>query len=196
MNEEKRTDVLHYEGGIRSYCEFLLEKSRKEALHDDIVYIEGKNTDDMAEIAFQYNNGYDTKIVSFANDIHTVDGGTHEQAFKTALTRVLNNYARKFKILKENDANLKGEDVQEGIIAIISVKLKNAQFEGQTKAKLGNTSMGTLVNSIMTEKLTQFLEDNPTTARIIIDKAMAASNAREAAQKQGICSAARRGFRV
>ncbi len=182
-DEEKRTDVLHYEGGIRSYCEFLLEKSRKEALHDDIVYIEGKNTDDMAEIAFQYNNGYDTKIVSFANDIHTVDGGTHEQAFKTALTRVLNNYARKFKILKENDANLKGEDVQEGIIAIISVKLKNAQFEGQTKAKLGNTSMGTLVNSIMTEKLTQFLEDNPTTARIIIDKAMAASNAREAAQK-------------
>lgn len=182
-DEEKRTDVLHYEGGIRSYCEFLLEKSRKEALHDDIVYIEGKNTDDMAKIAFQYNNGYDTKIVSFANDIHTVDGGTHEQAFKTALTRVLNNYARKFKILKENDANLKGEDVQEGIIAIISVKLKNAQFEGQTKAKLGNTSMGTLVNSIMTEKLTQFLEDNPTTARIIIDKAMAASNAREAAQK-------------
>ncbi|HIZ16180.1 MAG TPA: DNA topoisomerase (ATP-hydrolyzing) subunit B [Firmicutes bacterium] len=182
-DEEKRTDILHYEGGIRSYCEFLLEKSRKEALHDDIVYIDGKNTDDMAEIAFQYNNGYDTKIVSFANDIHTVDGGTHEQAFKTALTRVLNNYARKFKILKENDANLKGEDVQEGIIAIISVKLKNAQFEGQTKAKLGNTSMGTLVNSIMTERLTQFLEDNPTTARIIIDKAMAASNAREAAQK-------------
>lgn len=182
-DEEKRTDILHYEGGIRSYCEFLLEKSRKEALHDDIVYIDGKNTDDMAEIAFQYNNGYDTKIVSFANDIHTVDGGTHEQAFKTALTRVLNNYARKFKILKENDANLKGEDVQEGIIAIISVKLKNAQFEGQTKAKLGNTSMGTLVNSIMTERLTQFLEDNPATARIIIDKAMAASNAREAAQK-------------
>lgn len=182
-DEEKRTDILHYEGGIRSYCEFLLEKSRKEALHDDIVYIDGKNTDDMAEIAFQYNNGYDTKIVSFANDIHTVDGGTHEQAFKTALTRVLNNYARKFKILKENDANLKGEDVQEGIIAIISVKLKNAQFEGQTKAKLGNTSMGTLVNSIMTERLTQFLEDNPATAKIIIDKAMAASNAREAAQK-------------
>ncbi len=182
-DEENRTDVLHYEGGIRSYCEFLLEKSRKEALHDDVVYIEGKNTDDMAEIAFQYNSGYDTKIVSFANDINTVDGGTHEQAFKTALTRVLNSYARKFKILKESDANLKGEDVQEGIIAIISVKLKNAQFEGQTKAKLGNTSMGTLVNSIMTEKLTQFLEDNPSTARVIIDKAMAASNAREAAQK-------------
>ena len=158
-------------------------KRAEKKLFDDIVYIDGKNTDDMAEIAFQYNNGYDTKIVSFANDIHTVDGGTHEQAFKTALTRVLNNYARKFKILKENDANLKGEDVQEGIIAIISVKLKNAQFEGQTKAKLGNTSMGTLVNSIMTERLTQFLEDNPTTARIIIDKAMAASNAREAAQK-------------
>ena len=182
-DEENRTDVLHYEGGIRSYCEFLLEKSRKEALHDDVVYIEGKNTDDMAEIAFQYNSGYDTKIVSFANDINTVDGGTHEQAFKTALTRVLNSYARKFKILKESDANLKGEDVQEGIIAIISVKLKNAQFEGQTKAKLGNTSMGTLVNSIMTEKLTQLLEDNPSTARVIIDKAMAASNAREAAQK-------------
>ncbi len=182
-DEDSRTDTLHYEGGIKSYVEFLLEKSRKEALHEDIVYIEGKKGDNTAEIAFQYNSGFDTKIISFANNIHTVDGGTHEQAFKTSMTRVLNNYARKFKILKESDANLKGEDVQEGLVAVISVKLKDAQFEGQTKAKLGNTSMGTLVTSLMNDSLMQFLEDNPTVARTILDKAMAASNAREAAQK-------------
>ena len=180
---EHRQDLLHFEGGIKSYCEFILEKIKKERLHDDVIYLATANGDSTAEIAILFNDGFDSNIISFANNIHTVDGGTHESAFKTALTRVINSYARKFKILKDNDSNLKGDDVQEGIIAIISVKLKEAQFEGQTKAKLGNTAMGTLVNQLVGDQLTDYLESNPTVAKAILDKAMAASSAREAAQK-------------
>ena len=156
-----RADVLHFEGGIRSYCEFILEKKKREKFIDDVIYIAAQKGDAQVEIAMLYNTGYDSNIISFANNIHTVDGGTHESSFKTSLTRVVNNYARKFKMLKDNDNNFKGEDVQEGIIAVISVKLTDAQFEGQTKAKLGNTYIGTLVSNAMTEKMNDYLENNP-----------------------------------
>ena len=178
-----RSDLLHFEGGISSYVDFLLLKSKKEALIPSAIHISAVDGDSQAEVALTYNSGYDTNIKSFANNIHTVDGGTHESAFKTSLTRVLNAYARKFKLLKDNDSNLKGDDVQEGLIAIVNVKLVDAQFESQTKAKLGNTPMGTLVNQLMTDKFMTYLEENPAIARAILDKAMAASNAREAAQK-------------
>ncbi len=178
-----RADCLFYEGGIKSYCEYLLSRKKSEAIHPQIVYLSTTQGDSVAEIALQYNDGYDTNIISFANNIHTVDGGTHESAFKQSLTRVVNNYARKFKMLKDNDTNFKGEDVQEGLITVISVKLRDAQFEGQTKAKLGNTQIGTMVTGLVNEQLTNFLEDNPSAARAIIEKVMAASTAREKAQK-------------
>ncbi len=180
---EDRQDTLHFEGGIKSYVDFLLEKSKKDPTLPNVIYLNGVKGDASVEIAFQYNNGYDTKIMSFANNIHTVDGGTHESAFKTALTRVVNAYARKFKKLKDNDANLKGDDIQEGICAVISVKLTDAQFEGQTKAKLGNTYIGTMVNTLIGEKLMVYLEENPAAANIIVNKAISAATAREAAQK-------------
>ena len=182
-NGNARKDTLHFEGGIKSYCEFILEKKRSTPLHDEVIYVAQRKGDAMVEIALQYNTGYDTNIISFANNIHTVDGGTHESAFKTSLTRVINNYARQFKMLKDNDANFKGDDVQEGLIAVISVKLTDAQFEGQTKAKLGNTYIGTLVNGAMNTVLSDYLENNPAIAKQIISKIIAASNAREKAQK-------------
>ncbi len=182
-DQDGRQDVLHYEGGIRSYVDFIIEQGNKESYIPEVVYISAVDGDSSAEIAFSYTNGYDAKIISFANNIHTIDGGTHESAFKTAMTRVINNYARKFKFLKDNDNNLKGDDIQEGIAAVISVKLTDAQFESQTKSKLGNTSMGTLVNSLVGDKLMTYLEENPAVAKLIINKAIAASNAREAAQK-------------
>ena len=181
---EPRSETFHYEGGIRSYCEYLLsKKSRATALHSDVIYMATATADSAAEIALQFNDGYDTTVISFANNMHTVDGGTHETAFKTSITRVINNYARKFKFLKDNDANLKADDVQEGLIAVVSVKLKDAQFESQTKAKLGNTSMGTLVSKMVGEQLMDYLENNPAVAKVILNKAVSASNAREAAQK-------------
>ena len=180
---EGRNDLLHYEGGIRSYCEFLMEKSKREKLTPEPIYLSTSKGTSTAEIALLFNDGYDTNIISFANNIHTVDGGTHETAFKNALTRVINNYGRRFKILKESDPKLRGDDIQEGLVAVISVKLTDAQFEGQTKGKLGNTSMGTLVNNLINEQLSAFLEDHPPIAKIILEKAVAASNAREAAQK-------------
>ena len=179
----EREDKLKYEGGIRSYCEYLLGQTKREAIHAEPVYLTARGGDISAEIAFQYNTGFDTRILSFANNMHTVDGGTHETAFKTSLTRVINNYARKFKMLKDNDANLRGDDVQEGLIAVVSVKLTDAQFESQTKAKLGNTAVGAHVTAMMNEHLSAFLEDHPPIARAILEKAMAASTAREAAQK-------------
>ncbi len=182
-DQDARQDVLHYEGGIRSYVDYIIEQGNKESYIPEVVYINTVDGDSSAEIAFSYTSGYDAKIISFANNIHTIDGGTHESAFKTAMTRVVNNYARKFKFLKENDNNLKGDDIQEGIAAVISVKLTDAQFESQTKSKLGNTSMGTLVNSLVGDKLMTYLEENPAVAKLIINKAIAASNAREAAQK-------------
>lgn len=138
----------------------------------------------------QYNDSYKELMFSFANNIHTPDGGTHEEGFKRALTKVLNDYARKYNILKEADANLKGEDVREGLTAIISVKLKEAQFEGQTKAKLGNTEIRTLVDKTVTEKLSVYLEENPATARIILDKALTAARRQGSGKKsEGACPA-------
>ena len=178
-----REEDLHFEGGIKSYVEFLLKKSKKDRLNQDVIYLSGSSGDSMAEIALLWSTGYDTKIMSFANTIHTVDGGTHESAFKTSLARVINKYARTFKFLKESDANLKSEDINEGLVAVVSVKLTDAQFESQTKAKLGNTAIGTLVNNIVAEKMMNYLEDHPAEAKIILDKSIASSNAREAAQK-------------
>lgn len=180
---EQRRDELHYEGGIRSYCEFLLQKTKRESLHEEVIYLSGEQGDSIVEIALQYNNGFDTTIISFANNIHTVDGGTHETSFKQSLTRAVNSYARRFKFLKDNDSNFKSDDVQEGLIAVVSVKLTDAQFEGQTKSKLGNTAMGTLVTAIVNEHLSLYLEDHPAVAKAILNKIMAASAAREAAQK-------------
>ena len=181
-DQEKET-VLHFEGGIKSYCEFLLAKTKKEKLHDEVIYLSKTENDSAAEVALLFNTGYDTNIISFANNIHTVDGGTHETSFKNALVRAINNYGLRFKYLKESNPRLRADDVLEGLIAVISVKLTEAQFEGQTKSKLGNTSMGTMVNNMVSSQFSAFLEDNPAIGKTIIEKAIAASNAREAAQK-------------
>ena len=178
-----REEDLHFEGGIKSYVEYLLEKSKKDRLNSDVIYLNGASGDSVAEIALLWSTAYDTKVMSFANTIHTIDGGTHESSFKTSLARTVNKYGRKFKFLKDSDNNLKGEDISEGLIAVVSVKLTDAQFESQTKAKLGNTAIGTLVNNIVADKLMQYLEDHPAEAKIILDKSIASSNAREAAQK-------------
>ena len=178
-----REEDLHFEGGIKSYVEYLLEKSKKDRLNSDVIYLNGVSGDSTAEIALLWSTAYDTKVMSFANTIHTIDGGTHESSFKTSLARTVNKYGRKFKFLKDSDNNLKGEDISEGLIAVVSVKLTDAQFESQTKAKLGNTAIGTLVNNIVADKLMQYLEDHPAEAKIILDKSIASSNAREAAQK-------------
>ncbi|MBR3908880.1 MAG: DNA topoisomerase (ATP-hydrolyzing) subunit B [Clostridia bacterium] len=178
-----REEDLHFEGGIKSYVEYLLEKSKKDRLNSDVIYLNGVSGDSTAEIALLWSTAYDTKVMSFANTIHTIDGGTHESSFKTSLARTVNKYGRKFKFLKDADNNLKGEDISEGLIAVVSVKLTDAQFESQTKAKLGNTAIGTLVNNIVADKLMQYLEDHPQEAKIILDKSIASSNAREAAQK-------------
>ena len=178
-----REEDLHFEGGIKSYVEYLLEKSKKDRLNSDVIYLNGVSGDSTAEIALLWSTAYDTKVMSFANTIHTIDGGTHESSFKTSLARTVNKYGRKFKFLKDADNNLKGEDISEGLIAVVSVKLTDAQFESQTKAKLGNTAIGTLVNNIVADKLMEYLEDHPQEAKIILDKSIASSNAREAAQK-------------
>ena len=174
-----------YSGGVSSFVEFINKKKAVEVVHPDIIHFTSVAPDDSAtaEIAMQYNDSYNELMLSFANNIHTTDGGTHEDGFKRSLTRVMNDYARKYNILKDNDKNLSGEDVREGLTVIISVKLKEAQFEGQTKARLGNTEIGTLVSNLITDKLTTYLEENPATARAIFDKALAASRARDAARK-------------
>lgn len=184
--EDKRAESetrkeLHYEGGIVSFVEYI--NKNKESLHPEVIYVSGKKGTAMAEVAMQYNDGFNENIISFCNNIHTTEGGTHETGFKTALTRVLNDYARKYKLLKDNDKNLSGEDAREGLSCIISVKVEDAQFEGQTKTKLGNSEVRGLVEGIIGDKLEQFLEENPATARAIIDKALLASRAREAARK-------------
>lgn len=178
-----REEDLCFEGGIRSYVEYILERSKKDRLNNEVIYLSGNDKDSTAEIALLWSTGYDAKILSFANTIHTADGGTHESAFKTSLARVVNKYGRAFKFLKDSDNNLKGDDIFEGLVAVVSVKLTDAQFESQTKAKLGNTSIGTLVNNIVANKMYQYLEDHPAEAKIILDKSIASSNAREAAQK-------------
>ena len=174
-----------YEGGISSFVEFIQKRKSMEVLHEDVIHFSSSTPegDGSAEIAMQYNDSYNELLLSFANNIHTTDGGTHEEGFKRALTRVMNDYARKFNILKDNDKNFTGEDLREGLTAIISVKLKEAQFEGQTKAKLGNTSMRSLVDKMISEKLPVYLEENPTVAKAIFEKALAASRARDAARK-------------
>ena len=174
-----------YEGGIKSFVEYIHKKRSLEVIHPEVIYFSSKNDEDTiaVEIAMQYNDSYNENLLTFANNIHTTDGGTHEEGFKRALTYVMNDYARKFGKLKDNDKNLSGEDVREGLTAIISVKLKEAQFEGQTKAKLGNTEVRTMVEKLMRDKLMTFLEENPAVARAIFEKALASARAREAARK-------------
>ncbi|MBQ8572877.1 MAG: DNA topoisomerase (ATP-hydrolyzing) subunit B [Ruminococcus sp.] len=183
--DEIKTKNFKYEGGIKSYVEYLNKKKAVEAIHPDIMYFSAANAEDTAsvEIAMQYNDSYNELLLSFANNIHTTDGGTHEDGFKRGLTRVMNEYARKFNKLKENDANLAGEDIREGLTAIISVKVKEAQFEGQTKAKLGNTEVRSMVEKLLNDKLMTFLEENPAVAKSIFEKALASARAREAARK-------------
>ena len=178
-----KSDDLCFEGGIKSYVEYLLSGMKKESLINDVIYLSGTKNEETAEIALLWSTAYDNKILSFANTLHTVDGGTHEQAFRQTVTRVVNKYAHDFKKLKESSDNLKGDDIMEGLVAVVSVKLSDAQFESQTKAKLGNTSIGQLVRDIVNDQLYKFLEENPNDSKIVIDKAIAASNAREAAQK-------------
>ena len=183
--ENIKSDRFHYEGGVASFVEYLNRKKAVEVIHPDVIYFSATAPDNSStcEIAMQYTDSFNELILSFANNIHTVDGGTHEDGFKRALTRVMNDYARKYNILKEADKNLSGEDVREGLTCVISVKVKEAQFEGQTKGKLGNTEISGLVSNLMSDKLMTFLEENPAVARAIFDKAMAASRAREAARK-------------
>ena len=174
------SESMYYEGGIREFVTFI--NRNKTPLHENVIYVSGEREDSEAEIALQYNDSYNENIVSFANNIHTPEGGMHETGFKTALTRVLNAYGKKAGILKEGDS-VSGEDCREGLTAIISVKLTNPQFEGQTKAKLGNSEMRTLVDSILQDKLTVFLEENPAVGKAVLDKALTAARAREAARK-------------
>ncbi|WP_024832700.1 DNA topoisomerase (ATP-hydrolyzing) subunit B [Ruminiclostridium josui] len=179
--EEKIEKNLHYEGGIISFVEYL--NKSKEPLHNEVIYFEGFRDANIVEVAMQYNDNYNETVFSYANNIATTEGGTHLTGFRTAITKVLNDYARKFNILKENDKNLSGEDVREGLTAVISVKLPEPQFEGQTKTKLGNSEIRTLVENVVSDKLMIFLEENPSVAKTILDKSLTAARAREAARK-------------
>ena len=174
-----------YEGGISSFVEYVNKKKAVETIHPDVIHFSAVAPDNnsTAEIAMQYTDSFNELILSFANNIRTTDGGTHEEGFKRAFTRVMNDYARKYNILKDADKNLSGEDVREGLTCVISVKLKEAQFEGQTKGKLGNTEIAGLVSSMVYDKMMTYMEENPATARAIFDKALTASRAREAARK-------------
>ena len=181
---DKRDDnkeEFHYEGGIKSFVSYL--NRNKETLHPEPIYVEGLKDKVSVEVALQYNDGYTENLFSFANNIDTVEGGTHLVGFKTAITRVFNDYGKKYGYLKENDKNLSGEDIREGLTAVISVKIEEPQFEGQTKTKLGNSEVRGIVDSIVAEKVGTFLEENPGIGKIIIDKALMASRAREAARK-------------
>ena len=180
-DEETHRDVLCYEGGIREYVSFL--NKNKTPLTENIIYIGGEKDDTFAEVAFQYNDGYTTQMISFANDVNTPEGGMHETGFKTALTRVINDYGKKNNIIKTDADKLSGDDVLEGIAVVISVKLPEPQFEGQTKQKLGNAYVRALVNGLVGEQLSEFLEEHPAVAKAILEKAMMASRAREAARK-------------
>lgn len=180
---EPREDEFYYEGGIKSFVEQLNSKKVCNLLHNDIIYMSGELDGSYAEVAFQYNDKYDETVLSFANNIHTLEGGTHEAGFKNALTKALNDYGLKRKILKESDKKLSGEDVREGITAIVSVKLPEAQFEGQVKSKLGNSYIRPFVEKMVYDKLSTYLEENPSVGKIILDKAFQASTAREAARK-------------
>ena len=178
--EEPVEETMRYAGGIREFVTYL--NRSKDPIHSQIVYMAGTKDDSMAEIAFQYHDGYNETILSFANNVHTPEGGMHEEGFKRALTTVLNAYGRKVKMLKDEE-KISGEDCREGLTCVISVKLTDAQFEGQTKAKLGNSEIRTLVNNLVSDKLETFLEENPQVGRMILDKALMASRARDAAKK-------------
>ena len=177
---QEQSETMRYEGGIREFVTYI--NRNKTPLHEEVIYLAGAKDDATAEIAMQYNDGYNETLVSFANDIHTPEGGMHETGFKAALTRVLNAYGVKYGMIKDGD-KVSGEDVREGITAVISVKLTEAQFEGQTKAKLGNAYIRTLVDNIVSDQLAAYLEEHPVVARTILDKAMTANRAREAARK-------------
>ena len=179
--EDDKTEVYHYEGGIKEFVSYL--NKNKEPLHPEPIYVEGVKEGVAVEIALQYNDGYNENIYSYANNIDTIEGGTHLSGFKTALTRVVNDYAKRYNHLKENDKNLSGEDIREGLTAVVSVKISEPQFEGQTKTKLGNSEVRSIVDSILGEGLGIFLEENPASSKIVIDKALMAARARDAARK-------------
>ncbi|MFM9282309.1 DNA topoisomerase (ATP-hydrolyzing) subunit B [Paenibacillus jiagnxiensis] len=183
LKDERTGDSasFHYEGGISQYVEYLNEK--REVLHENPIYVEGQRDAIQVEVALQYNDSYTENIYSFANNINTHEGGTHESGFKSALTRIINDYARKAGMIKDNNANLTGDDVREGLTAIISVKIPEPQFEGQTKTKLGNSEVRGIVESLFAEKLQEFLDENPSVSRRVVDKALQAARAREAARK-------------
>ena len=181
--EEEVEEVLHYEGGIVSFVEFLNKDKRGVPIHPQVIYMKGEEDGSIAEVAMQYNDSCNETIVSFANNMATIEGGTHETGFKNAITRVLNDYARKVGAIKDGDKGLSGDDVREGLVAIISVKLTDAQFESQTKAKLGNSEMRRLTERVVSQKLAEFLEENPSVGKMIIEKALLANRAREAARK-------------
>ena len=181
-------EVLQYEGGIRNFVSYLNEQKHCQVVHPDVIYMRGEKNEEergrtIAEVALQYTDTYTETFMTFANDINTHEGGMHDEGFKKAVTKVINDYARRYKMLKEDEKNLSGEDVREGMTAIVSVKLKEAQFEGQTKTKLGNAHVRQFVDKLVTEKLSEFFEENPTIGRAIIDKALSANRAREAARK-------------
>ena len=186
-NQEPITEHFCYKGGVMSFVEYIHKKRSLDVIHEDIIKFSGSFSDEehvaYAEIALQYNESYNDLILSFANNMHTTDGGTHEEGFKRALTKVMNEYAKKFNLIKENEKALSGDDVREGLTAVISVKLKEAQFESQTKIKLGNTYIKYFIDKLVSEKLMVYLEENPATARAIIEKSLMASRAREAARK-------------
>ena len=178
-----RENDLMYEGGIKSFVEYINDQKKCELIHPEVIYMKAEKENWVAEVAMQYNDSYNEALLTFANNINTVEGGTHEIGFKTALTKVFNDYGRKYNIIKESEKNLSGEDVREGLSAVVSVKLTEAQFEGQTKGKLGNSEMRTILYTLVTEKLEEYLEENPAVGKAILEKAMAAYRAREAARK-------------
>ena len=179
--EEERVEKYHYEGGIKEFVSYL--NRNKEVLHESPIYVEGEKDGIIAEIALQYNDGYNENLYSFANNIDTIEGGTHLAGFKSALTRAINDYAKRFGHIKDNDKNLSGDDAREGLTAVVSVKISEPQFEGQTKTKLGNSEVRGVVDSIVAEGVSVFLEENPAVGKIIIDKALMAARARDAARK-------------
>ena len=187
LRDEREDEIVenefHFDGGIRSFVSYLNEQKACEIIHPEVIYMRGEKGSSVAEVALQYNDSYNEVVMTFANNMNTIEGGTHETGFKSGITKVLNDYARKAGILKDADKNLSGEDVREGICAIVSVKLEDAQFESQTKAKLGNSEIRTLVETTVVSKLGEYFEENPGVARAILDKALAASRAREAARK-------------
>ena len=180
--EEEKSETLHYEGGIRQFVEHIHKTRGLESLTEKVIYVSGTQDDSFAEIAMQYNDSYNELIMSFANNIHTTDGGSHETGFKNALTKVINEYGKKFNLLKDGE-KLLGDDVREGMTAIISVKLTECEFEGQTKGRLGNPEVKGFIEKMVMEKLMNYLEENPAEARSIFEKSLAAQRAREAAKK-------------